>query len=140
MSTEVEALAHRIRQLLELRWRECQACASAIAGGGLGRINGETKISDPQNDMKGFYVEGKPCDSTLALPAAILHNISTGETDELHHSRLPGGSACVGELPKADSVKIEEVVRVPSYCEGIVFDRDGNSYVSHGQVCEQDHP
>lgn len=41
--------------------------------------------------------------------------------------------ACVGELPKADDVKIEEVARVPSYCEGIVFDHAGNGYVSHGK-------
>jgi gluconolactonase len=39
----------------------------------------------------------------------------------------------VGELPKAEDVKIEEVVRVPSYCEGIVFDHAGNGYVSHGK-------
>ncbi|HEX3151392.1 MAG TPA: SMP-30/gluconolactonase/LRE family protein [Gemmataceae bacterium] len=39
----------------------------------------------------------------------------------------------IGELPTADGLKIEEVVRVPSYCEGIVFDRDGNGYVSHGK-------
>jgi gluconolactonase len=39
----------------------------------------------------------------------------------------------VGELPTTESVKIEEVARVPSYCEGIVFDRDGNGYVSHGK-------
>ena len=41
--------------------------------------------------------------------------------------------ACAGELPKADAIKIEEVVRVPSYCEGIVFDHAGNGYVSHGK-------
>jgi gluconolactonase len=41
--------------------------------------------------------------------------------------------AVAGELPKEDAVKIEEVVRVPSYCEGIVFDHAGNGYVSHGQ-------
>src|SRR5262249_60709389 len=39
----------------------------------------------------------------------------------------------VGELPKAEAVKIEEVVRVPSYCEGIVFDHAGNGYISHGK-------
>ena len=41
--------------------------------------------------------------------------------------------ACAGELPQTDAIKIEEVVRVPSYCEGIVFDHDGNGYVSHGK-------
>lgn len=40
---------------------------------------------------------------------------------------------CPGDLPKAEDVKIEEVVRVPSYCEGIVFDHAGNGYVSHGK-------
>ncbi len=42
-------------------------------------------------------------------------------------------ATCPAELPKADAVKIEEVVRVPSYCEGIVFDHAGNGYVSHGK-------
>ena len=37
------------------------------------------------------------------------------------------------ELPKAEDVKIVEVCRVPNYCEGIVFDHDGNGYVSHGK-------
>ena len=41
--------------------------------------------------------------------------------------------AAVGELPAADAIKIEEVARVPSYCEGIVFDHAGNGYVSHGK-------
>ena len=40
---------------------------------------------------------------------------------------------CPSELPAADAVKIEEVARVASYCEGIVFDRAGNGYVSHGK-------
>lgn len=37
------------------------------------------------------------------------------------------------DLPAADAVKIEEVVRVPSYCEGIVFDHAGDGYISHGK-------
>ena len=42
--------------------------------------------------------------------------------------------ACAaGDLPKDDDVKIVEIVRVPSYCEGVVFDHDGNAYVSHGK-------
>jgi gluconolactonase len=40
---------------------------------------------------------------------------------------------CPGDLPKAEDVKIEEIARVPSYCEGIVFDHAGNAYVSHGR-------
>lgn len=39
----------------------------------------------------------------------------------------------VTALPNADAVKITEIVRVPSYCEGIVFDHAGNGYVSHGK-------
>jgi gluconolactonase len=35
------------------------------------------------------------------------------------------------ELPADDAVKAVEVARVPTYCEGIVFDHDGNGYVSH---------
>lgn len=38
-----------------------------------------------------------------------------------------------GELPKSDEIKITEIVRVPSYCEGVVFDHDGNAYISHGK-------
>jgi gluconolactonase len=41
--------------------------------------------------------------------------------------------AVASELPKPEDVKIEEVARVPSYCEGIVFDHAGNAYVSHGK-------
>jgi gluconolactonase len=41
--------------------------------------------------------------------------------------------AAVAELPKETDVKITEIVRVPSYCEGVVFDHDGNAYVSHGK-------
>src|SRR5947209_4764223 len=64
-----------------------------------------------------------------ARPSGILR---------LHHSEKPMTRASLAFLafvaaapPEADAVKIEEVVRVPSYCEGIVFDRDGNGYVSH---------
>jgi gluconolactonase len=45
-----------------------------------------------------------------------------------------------GELPKADAVKVEEVARVPSYCEGIVFDKAGIGYVSHGKFVTQVTP
>ena len=34
------------------------------------------------------------------------------------------------ELPAADKAKTVEVFRVPSYCEGVVFDHAGNGYVS----------
>ena len=36
-----------------------------------------------------------------------------------------------GEPPAADKVQIKEIARVASYCEGIVFDHEGNGYVSH---------
>jgi gluconolactonase len=39
----------------------------------------------------------------------------------------------IAELPPANKAKVEEVARVASYCEGIVFDRAGNGYVSHGK-------
>ena len=34
------------------------------------------------------------------------------------------------ELPSADKAKTVEVFRVPSYCEGVVFDHAGNGYIS----------
>jgi gluconolactonase len=34
------------------------------------------------------------------------------------------------ELPSADKAKTVEVFRVPSYCEGVVFDHAGNGFVS----------
>ena len=30
-----------------------------------------------------------------------------------------------------------EIARVPSYCEGVVFDHDGNAYISHGRYITQ---
>ena len=42
-------------------------------------------------------------------------------------------AGAVGDLPKEDDVTITEIVRVPSYCEGVVFDHDGNAYISHGK-------
>ncbi|MCC6145664.1 MAG: SMP-30/gluconolactonase/LRE family protein [Candidatus Hydrogenedentes bacterium] len=35
--------------------------------------------------------------------------------------------------PLESEVKIDEVCTVPSYCEGIVFDRAGDAYISHGR-------
>ena len=37
------------------------------------------------------------------------------------------------ELPRSEEVTPIEVVRVPEYCEGIVFDHAGNGYISHGR-------
>lgn len=37
------------------------------------------------------------------------------------------------ELPSADKTKTVEVFRVPAYCEGVVFDHEGNGYVSWGK-------
>jgi gluconolactonase len=38
------------------------------------------------------------------------------------------------ELPSDKDVKPQEVLLVPEYSEGIVFDHDGNAYISHGKV------
>ena len=35
------------------------------------------------------------------------------------------------ELPDPSQVKLTKILEVPNYCEGIVFDRDGNGYISH---------
>jgi gluconolactonase len=48
--------------------------------------------------------------------------------------------ALAGELPPADAVKPAEVVRVPEYSEGIVFDHHGNAYISHGKVITRISP
>jgi gluconolactonase len=45
-----------------------------------------------------------------------------------------------GDLPKESDVKIVEICRVPSYCEGVVFDHDGNAYVSHGKFVTKVSP
>ncbi|HVF89749.1 MAG TPA: SMP-30/gluconolactonase/LRE family protein, partial [Blastocatellia bacterium] len=37
------------------------------------------------------------------------------------------------ELPGESSVKPSKVVEIPGYCEGIVFDRSGNAYISDTQ-------
>jgi len=42
-------------------------------------------------------------------------------------------AASPGDPPKAEDVKIVEIVRVPSYCEGVVFDHSGNAFISHGK-------
>jgi gluconolactonase len=39
-------------------------------------------------------------------------------------------ASAADELPTADGAKTVEVFRVPSYCEGVVFDHAGNGYVS----------
>src|SRR3989442_445483 len=36
------------------------------------------------------------------------------------------------ELPEVKDVKAEKLFEVPHYCEGIVFDHEGNGYISHG--------
>jgi gluconolactonase len=38
------------------------------------------------------------------------------------------------ELPADDGVKPVEVLLVPQYSEGIVFDHEGNAYISHGKI------
>src|SRR5262245_35122158 len=34
------------------------------------------------------------------------------------------------DLPEADKVKTVKVLEVPTYCEGVVFDRQGRGYIS----------
>ena len=38
------------------------------------------------------------------------------------------------EPPAEDKVKIVKLFEAPNYCEGVVFDHDGNGYISHGKV------
>ena len=46
-------------------------------------------------------------------------------------------AAVPGEPPPESAVKPVKVVQVPQYSEGIVFDHDGNGYISHGKVITQ---
>ena len=41
------------------------------------------------------------------------------------------------ELPKADAVKTVMLFKVPAYCEGVVFDREGNGYISWDKTIEE---
>src|SRR6188768_45239 len=45
-------------------------------------------------------------------------------------SAITISASAADELPAADKAKTVEVFRVPSYCEGVVFDHAGNGYVS----------
>ncbi|MCE9526201.1 MAG: SMP-30/gluconolactonase/LRE family protein [Planctomycetales bacterium] len=45
-------------------------------------------------------------------------------------SAIAISASAADELPAADKAKTVEVFRVPSYCEGVVFDHAGNGYVS----------
>src|SRR5262245_970572 len=52
------------------------------------------------------------------------------------------GPACgqapqAGRLPESAGVKPVEIVIVPEYSEGIVFDHDGNAFISHGKLITQ---
>jgi gluconolactonase len=38
------------------------------------------------------------------------------------------------DLPQADQVKTVKLFQVPAYCEGVVFDRAGNGYISWGKT------
>lgn len=38
--------------------------------------------------------------------------------------------AVAADLPAVDQVKVVKLLEVPSYCEGVVFDRDGRGYIS----------
>ena len=43
-------------------------------------------------------------------------------------------ASAADELPAADKAKTVEVLRVPAYCEGVVFDHAGNGYISWGKA------
>lgn len=45
-----------------------------------------------------------------------------------------------GELPPADQVEAVKLFEVPKYCEGVVFDRDGWGYTSHGDTISRFSP
>ncbi len=38
------------------------------------------------------------------------------------------------DLPDPATVETVELLTVPEYCEGVVFDHDGNGYISHGKA------
>lgn len=40
-------------------------------------------------------------------------------------------SLSAAELPDPAKVKLTKILEVPNYCEGVVFDREGNGYISH---------
>ncbi len=42
-------------------------------------------------------------------------------------------AALAADLPESNAVKPVEVILVPEYSEGIVFDHQGNAYISHGE-------
>ena len=46
---------------------------------------------------------------------------------------LLGQSAGSAELPQTDAVETVKLFEVDRYCEGVVFDHDGNGYTSHGE-------
>jgi gluconolactonase len=52
---------------------------------------------------------------------------------------LPGETTRF-ELPDAKAVKPAEVVVVPEYSEGVVFDHAGNAYISHGDTITRISP
>jgi gluconolactonase len=44
--------------------------------------------------------------------------------------RFAGAVVKAADLPQADAVKTIKLFEVPAYCEGVVFDHDGNGYTS----------
>src|SRR5262245_24994333 len=51
----------------------------------------------------------------------------------LMYLSIPLALAAADDPPPADKVKTAEVLRVPAYCEGVVFDHAGNGYISWGK-------
>ena len=48
-----------------------------------------------------------------------------------------GSTVIAADLPQPDRVKTIELLTVPAYCEGVVFDHDGNGYTSWGKTITQ---
>lgn len=49
-------------------------------------------------------------------------------------SALAAPAISRGQLPEADAVKTTSLLEVPRYCEGVVFDHEGNGYISWGKA------
>jgi gluconolactonase len=66
--------------------------------------------------------------------ARLAITITIAATSILAVASLP---ACSAELPPADRVKAVELLTVDHYCEGVVFDAQGNGYLSEGEQIVQ---
>ncbi len=49
-------------------------------------------------------------------------------------------SLVAGDLPESNAVQIKKIAQVKQYTEGIVFDHEGNAYISHGKTITRVDP